>query len=388
MVDNKVITVLGSSYGDEGKGKVVDLLSKDVDIVARCQGGANAGHTIVVGNQTFKLHLIPSGILHEDVVCVIGNGVVINLEGIIKELETLQSQGIDYKDRLLISDKAHIVFQHHISIDERTGGRLGTTKRGIGPTLADKASRTGFRMGDLLDFDDFSIRFREHVLQTQLEIIPNRLSTYPMGVLMKHIDSELLLIKSAFDKIQNCVVDTISYLHNALESGKRVLVEGANALMLDIDFGTYPFVTSSNCSIGGVLTGLGIPPKYIGITNGVVKSYLTRVGTGPMPTELHDEIGEKLLTTGHEYGTTTGRPRRCGWMDLVMLRYSTRINGYTELTLTKLDTLSTFSEIKVCTSYFEEVTTADTKFITTQHFTLPSQTEANSELIPEYRTRY
>ncbi|XP_068618879.1 adenylosuccinate synthetase [Battus philenor] len=345
---NKVTVVLGAQWGDEGKGKVVDLLAVNSDIVCRCQGGNNAGHTVVVDGKEFDFHLLPSGIINSKCTSVIGNGVVIHLPGLFDELKKNEMKGMQgWQERLIISDRAHIVFDLHQQADglqeaEKGKNSLGTTKKGIGPTYSSKATRNGVRIGDLLgDFAIFEEKFRT--------LAAGYKRMFP--ALEVDIESELARYRVFADKIRPLVRDTVTYLHKEIKNGKKVLVEGANAAMLDIDFGTYPYVTSSNCSIGGVCTGLGLPPNVIGEVMGVVKAYTTRVGDGPFPTELHDETGRLLQDRGHEVGVTTKRVRRCGWLDLVVVRYTAMVNGYTSLCLTKLDILDTLKEIKIGVAY-------------------------------------
>ncbi|XP_015597867.1 adenylosuccinate synthetase [Cephus cinctus] len=344
----KVTVVLGAQWGDEGKGKVVDMLATDADIVCRCQGGNNAGHTVVVEGAEFDFHLLPSGIINPECKSVIGNGVVIHLPGLFEELEKNEAKGLkDWKDRLIISDRAHIVFDFHQQVDglqelEKGTQSLGTTKKGIGPTYSSKAARNGLRIGDLLgDFESFSEKFKTLVAFFQ-RMFPS---------LHVDIKAELERYKGYAERIRPLVKETVFFLYQALKDGKKVLVEGANAALLDIDFGTYPYVTSSNCSIGGVCTGLGVPPSTIGEVVGVVKAYTTRVGDGPFPTELMDATGEMLQNRGHEIGVTTKRKRRCGWLDLALLKFTGMVNGYTCICLTKLDILDTLSEIKVAVRY-------------------------------------
>ncbi|XP_046971417.1 adenylosuccinate synthetase [Vanessa cardui] len=346
--NNKVTVVLGAQWGDEGKGKVVDLLAMNSDIVCRCQGGNNAGHTVVVDGKEFDFHLLPSGIINAKCTSVIGNGVVIHLPGLFEELKKNELKGMEgWQKRLIISDRAHIVFDFHQQVDglqeaEKGKNSLGTTKKGIGPTYSSKATRNGIRIGDLLgDYSIFEDKFRT--------LAANYKRMFPS--LELDIETELARYGEYATKIRPMVRDTVLYLHTEIKNGKKVLVEGANAAMLDIDFGTYPYVTSSNCSIGGVCTGLGLPPNLIGDVLGVVKAYTTRVGDGPFPTELHDATGELLQSRGHEVGVTTRRVRRCGWLDLVVVRYTATVNGYTSLCLTKLDILDTLKEIKIGVAY-------------------------------------
>eukprot|EP00980_Cylindrotheca_fusiformis_P005621 scaffold1184_cov132-Cylindrotheca_fusiformis.AAC.42 len=340
--------VLGAQWGDEGKGKLVDMLSQEYDVCARVAGGSNAGHTIVADGVKYKFHLMPSGILNRDATCIIGNGVVVHLPSFLAELDALESQGVDCKDRVFLSDRAHLVFDFHQAVDgvlELSLGRnkIGTTKKGIGPAYASKISRNGVRVGDLKNWDYFEERFRalaEHHLRSfeGLEV---------------DIEGELAFYKSISERINTMTRDTIDLTNQKYGEGKKILVEGANATMLDIDFGTYPFVTSSNPSIGSVLTGLGVSPRKLRGIYGTVKAYCTRVGEGPFPTELDIEegIGHHLATVGHEVGTTTGRARRCGWLDIPQLKYSVAINGFTSLNLTKVDVLTGLSEIQLGTRY-------------------------------------
>lgn len=345
---NKVTVVLGAQWGDEGKGKVVDMLATSADLVCRCQGGNNAGHTVVVEKQEFDFHLLPSGIINPKCKSIIGNGVVIHLPGLFDELEKNETKGlVGWKERLLISDRAHLVFDFHQKVDglqelEKGKLSLGTTKKGIGPAYSSKATRNGIRIADLLgNFELFSEKFA-NLANAYKKIFPD---------LEVDIDSELTRYKDYAERIRPLIVETVSYIHSALRQGKNILVEGANAAMLDIDFGTYPYVTSSNCSIGGVCTGLGLPPSTIGDVVGVVKAYTTRVGDGPFPTEQLNEVGDLLQERGHEYGVTTKRKRRCGWLDIPVLQYTSMVNGYTLICITKLDILDTLEEIKLGVAY-------------------------------------
>lgn len=341
--------ILGSQWGDEGKGKIVDLLSPNYDIIARYQGGANAGHTIVLNQKKFVLHLIPSGILHPHTICVIGNGVVIDPIALMDEINTLEAQNIPVKGRLFISHKAHLIMPYHKLMDlisEKQSSRaIGTTGRGIGPAYIDKFSRIGIRIVDLLDRKAFEDKLRYNL------DIKNQ-------ILRKLYDYEELNVNEIIEKylefddlIDPFIKDTTYLLNNALKEGKNILAEGAQGAMLDVDHGTYPFVTSSNPTIGGAFTGLGVPPNHFRKVIGVFKAYTTRVGNGPFPTELKEATGDLLRTKGNEFGATTGRPRRCGWLDLPQLKYSIMINGITELAITKIDVLSEMKDIKVCTNY-------------------------------------
>ncbi|KAL1703316.1 Adenylosuccinate synthetase [Schizophyllum commune] len=347
--------VLGAQWGDEGKGKLVDILSAEIDVCARCAGGNNAGHTIVVpiGPEkkptTFAFHLLPSGLVNPGCTGLIGNGVVVHLPSFFAELDALQAQGLDCTGRLFVSDRAQLVFDFHQIVDglkevELGGSSIGTTKKGIGPAYSGKASRSGLRVHHLFDHDTFAAKFRR--------LVEGRFKRY--GHFEYDTEGEIERYKQLAERLRPHVIDSVAYIHRAISSGKHVLVEGANALMLDIDFGTYPFVTSSSTTIGGVCTGLGIPPKLIGKTIGVVKAYTTRVGGGPFPTEQLNDVGVHLQEVGREYGTTTGRRRRCGWLDLVVMKHSSLINGYDSLNLTKLDVLDDLAEIKIATKYLYE----------------------------------
>lgn len=344
-----VDVVLGAQWGDEGKGKLVDNLSQNYDVIARVAGGANAGHTIVHQGKKYKFHLVPSGILNPNAVCVIGNGVVVHLPSLLLELDELKRMGVDYEGRILISDRAHMVLDLHQEIDglnelRRGRNKIGTTKKGIGPAYSSKMLRNGVRVGDLRYFDDFCDKLRDQVKFYK--------DNYPD--LEVDADAEIEKYRLIKEYILSFTVDTIEYLNNSFISGKRVLVEGANATMLDIDFGTYPYVTSSNPSIGSVCTGGGISPNRLNGIIGIVKAYCTRVGEGPFPTELHDDVGAHLGSVGAEFGTTTGRPRRCGWLDIPQMRYSNMVNGFTELNLTKLDVLTGLKQVKIGVAYWHQ----------------------------------
>ena len=341
--------VVGTQWGDEGKGKATDLLADDVDYVVRYQGGNNAGHTIIVGDTTLKLHLVPSGVLYPHATPVIGDGVVLDPGVLLEELDELVGQGIDVS-KLKISGNAHLIMPYHRELDrvtERYLGRqkLGTTKRGIGPTYADKAARVGLRVQDLYDMKIFRQKL-DVVLKEKNAILSRVYNRLPM----KAVDIETEYAVYA-ERLRPYIADTTALLHDGLEEGRTVLLEGAQGTLLDLDHGTYPFVTSSNPVAGGALTGAGLGPKHIERVIGITKAYVTRVGSGPFPTELTDAIGEQMTDVGMEYGTTTGRRRRVGWFDAVLARYAARINGLTEHFLTKLDVLSVFPTIKVCRAY-------------------------------------
>lgn len=342
-----VRVIIGAQWGDEGKGKVVDMFAEGIDVVARYQGGANAGHTLVVDGKKYILHLIPSGILHEDVVCVIGNGVVIDPAALMEEINMLKSFGISIEGRLKISHKAHLIMPYHKLLDElrERDQKIGTTGRGIGPAYIDKYNRSGIRIIDLLDRGLLEEKLREGIAQKN-EWFRKMYDAPDLDV--EKIVAEYLDFDQQIDEY---ITDTTSYINEAWRSGKKILAEGAQGALLDIDHGTYPFVTSSSPTSGGVCTGLGLPPTAITDVTGIAKAYCTRVGAGPFPTELEDETGERLRKAGAEFGSTTGRPRRCGWLDLFALRYAAMINGINEIVLTKLDVLNDFEEIKVCTGY-------------------------------------
>ncbi len=340
------LAVLGAQWGDEGKGKIVDLLTPHFSIVARYQGGHNAGHTVYVNGTKFILRLIPSGILHAGVTCVIGNGVVIDPQALFGEIDELTKNGIDVGNRILISDKAHLILPYHRDLDllseARRGERkIGTTSRGIGPAYEDKIARRGIRVGDLENPKGLAQNIRDNVTARNRLVQDNTMDW--KGVL------EQLLTHA--ERMRPMMRDVSVLLDDAMRAGKSILFEGAQGTLLDIDHGTYPYVTSSNASVGGVCTGLGIPPRAIGRVLGVVKAYTTRVGEGPLPTELSGEMGDRLRESGNEYGAVTGRPRRCGWYDAVAVRYGVRINGLDGLALTKLDVLDGVERIDICTSY-------------------------------------
>lgn len=346
--------LIGAQWGDEGKGRVADWLAASADIVARYAGGDNAGHTVYVNDRLFKLHLIPSGILHSGTVCVLGNGMVINPVTLVAEIDRLSEMGVDISpERLFISTRAHLITPAHIALDgaaEKARGdqAIGTTLRGIGPAYLDKAARQGIRAGAMVDQESFADAVHQAV---------ERANVVLQGQSLALLDPETSTLDclNAAERLRPYLRDTSMYLNERLQSGAYVLCEGAQGTMLDIDHGDYPYVTSSSPTVGGALTGLGIGPGYVNRVIGITKAFATRVGGGPMPTELHDAIGDRLRGTGEnfwdEFGTTTGRPRRCGWLDVVMLRYAARLNGFTELFLTKLDILSGFDELKLAVAY-------------------------------------
>ncbi len=341
--------VVGTQWGDEGKGKITDLLAKEADFVVRYQGGNNAGHTVVVGEDTFKLHLIPSGILYPNTVCVIGGGVVIDLEVLFKEIDELQQRGIKVGyENLKVAKTAHVITPYHRLLDgqqeeKRKEERIGTTGRGIGPTYADKIARTGLRVMDLLNAEWIMGRLKAQRWEERLtaEKQPDH----------KQVVADLLALGQ---RVAPHLVDVSQLIFRAHHKGKMILFEGAQGTMLDVDHGTYPYVTSSNPISGGACAGVGIGPNQISEVIGVAKAYVTRVGEGPFPTELKNDTGNLLRERGAEYGTTTGRPRRCGWFDAVVLRHAVRVNGITELVITKLDVLDGMAELKVCNRYLHK----------------------------------
>lgn len=342
--------VVGTQWGDEGKGKIVDILTEEADIVARYSGGANAGHTVVIDNEKFILHLVPTGILHKNKICVIGNGVVIDLEHLFSELDELKKRKINYQGRLLISQNAHLVMPYHKVIEKleeeaRGKSKIGSTGRGIGPAYKDKIARQGIRVIDLFNPKLFQQRV-EWNLQTKDGFL-SQLSKIELSSLRK---KSLDVLKYA-RRIKPLLADVSLFLDQSIKKAKSVLFEGAQGTLLDIDFGTYPYCTSCNTTVGGVCTGLGISPTLIDEVIGVTKAYTTRVGNGPFPTEEKSKQGEILQCEGNEFGATTGRLRRCGWLDLVLLKYSFRINGVSQIALTKLDVLDSFEKIKVCVGY-------------------------------------
>lgn len=344
------IVVVGAQWGDEGKGKIVDLLTESADVVARFQGGHNAGHTVMIKNRQFILHVIPSGILHKGKTCIIGNGVVIDPKALIEEITGLKRRKINVGRNFFISGRAHVIMPYHNVLDgmhEQAKGKqkIGTTGRGIGPTYVDKMNRSGIRMIDLLDSSGFRQKLKANLSEINF-------------LLEKKYNVKKLIVSKVYneymkyaDYLAPFITDTVVLTNSLTAKGKSVLFEGAQGTLLDIDHGTYPFVTSSNACAGGVCTGLGVGPKAIDGVVGIVKAYTTRVGEGPFPTELKDKLGEELRLKGGEYGATTGRARRCGWLDFVSLKHSIRINGFTGIALTKMDVLDGLDTIRVCTSY-------------------------------------
>ena len=341
--------ILGAQWGDEGKGKLVDILSADYDMVVRATGGANAGHTIKIGDKKFIFHLVPSGMLNPGTKALIGNGVVLHLETLLHEISVLEENGISCADRILISDRVHVLFDYHKIIDgmqEDSKGeqKVGTTKRGIGPCYTDKIRRNGIRLHDLLNWEKFESKYRAN-----LEMFKKMYGEFEYDA-----EAELQSHKKYIEKIHSWIVDGAYLIDEALRSGQRLLFEGANGALLDIDHGTYPFVTSSSPTTGGIATGTGVAPRKLTNVIGIMKAYTTRVGAGPFPSELLDDLGQQIRDNGGEYGSTTGRPRRCGWYDAVVGRYSVMINGLTEMNLTKLDVLTGVSTLKIAVSYTYE----------------------------------
>ena len=344
------LVVVGTQWGDEGKGKIIDILAERADIIARFQGGANAGHTVVVGEEEFVFHLIPSGILRAGKQCVIGNGVVIDLKALIEEMDYLKGKGVKIEGNLFISENAHLTMPYHKILDQimdkrRGKGKLGTTGRGIGTTYSDKSARVGIRMIDLLNKETFQQKLEINLEEKNylLEKFYNRERISKEGIL-----EEYLLYT---EKIKDCVTNTSALINQAIDEGKNILFEGAQGTLLDIDFGTYPYVTASNPIAGAVCTGLGIGPTKIESVMGVAKAYTTRVGEGPFPTQFSPEFENGMRLRGKEYGATTGRPRRCGWFDAVVVRHAVRVNGLSNLAITKLDVLDNLEKIKICVGY-------------------------------------
>ena len=391
------IAVLGTQWGDEGKGKIVDMLTPHFSAVARYQGGHNAGHTVYVRGQKFVLHLIPSGILHPGVTCVIGNGVVVDPKALFKEIDELDRMGIAVDGRLRISEKAHVILPYHRELDvlseARRGERkIGTTSRGIGPAYEDKIGRRGIRVCDLLsDPAALQDEVRENVSARNRIIKDSTLDWQPV---FKQLITD-------GERMRPWVSDISLFLSELMQGGHTVMFEGAQATLLDIDHGTYPFVTSSNASIGGVCTGLGVPPRAIGGVLGVAKAYTTRVGEGPLPTELSGALSERLRESGQEYGASTGRPRRCGWYDAVVVRYSARINGLDALALTKLDVLDGLPEVQLCTGYrtpqgivtefpanLRALATAEPVYETLPGWSAPTKGATRMEDLPAEALRY
>jgi len=346
----KNVVILGSQWGDEGKGKIVDLLTDKASLVARFQGGHNAGHTLVIDGQKTALHLIPSGILREHVTCVIGNGVVVAPDALLKEIKMLEERGVQVRDRLKVSGSCPLILGYHIALDQareaaRGNAKIGTTGRGIGPAYEDKVARRALRLGDMANMERFAEKLKE-VLEYHNFALTQYYKTDPVD-----FDKTLAEAKEWAAVLLPMKADVTKILHDAREAGEHILFEGAQGSLLDIDHGTYPYVTSSNTTAGGTATGTGFGPLYLDYVLGITKAYTTRVGSGPFPTELNCEIGQYLGEKGHEFGTTTGRSRRCGWFDAVALRQAVRINSISGICLTKLDVLDGLEEVKICTGY-------------------------------------
>ncbi|VWU51038.1 adenylosuccinate synthetase [Hepatocystis sp. ex Piliocolobus tephrosceles] len=350
VAKGNVVAILGAQWGDEGKGKIIDILSKHSNIICRFNGGANAGHTISVNDVKYALHLLPCGVLYDNIISVLGNCMVIHMKTLINEIKKIDNNILD---RLYLSDKAHILFDIHQTIDSiqeskklKEGKQIGTTKKGIGPCYSSKVSRIGIRLGELKNYENFKIKYNE--------LIGNLMDLYNITEYNK--EDELNQFYTYHIMLKDKIIDVVSFMNKNIDKKKNILIEGANAAMLDIDFGTYPYVTSSSTTIGGIFSGLGIHHKRLNLVIGVVKSYLTRVGCGPFLTELCNATGEYLRKNGHEYGTTTNRPRRCGWLDIPMLLYVKCINCIDVINLTKLDVLSGLKEILLCVNYKNKIT--------------------------------
>lgn len=393
--------LIGAQWGDEGKGRVADWLARQCDVMARYAGGDNAGHTVKVGEREFKLHLVPSGVVHPNVRCILGSGMVINPLRLVEELDMLATQAVDISpQRIHLSVRAHVITPGHLALDgaaERARGSssIGTTRRGIGPAYMDKAARTGLLTGEMRDPERFAAG-----VKTALERA-NALLTRVYG--LEPVDADRLAGEygQAAARLAPYLADTTTLLHDLLDRGQRLLCEGAQGTLLDLDHGHYPYVTSSSATVGGALTGLGIAPQQVTRVVGVAKAYCTRVGNGPFPTELLDATGDRLRDAGHEYGTTTGRPRRCGWLDAVALRYAARVNGLTELVITKLDVLSGLDELKIAVAYQRDnqptdalpLFTPDYERVCPVYEALPGWTEDISaarhlDALPENAQRY
>ncbi len=366
--------LVGIQWGDEGKGKIIDVLTENADMVIRFQGGNNAGHTVEIGDEKFVVHLVPSGIFRPKAQCVIGNGVVVNPIVLTEEMDELKERGISFENRFEVSTRCHLIFKYHSLMDglkeqqRNPGEKIGTTKRGIGPTYADKASRRGIRALEMLDLEKFEKRFRE-----ESEYYNTFFKSYDYELV--NIDEEWVKVKKAAEILRPYIKDTVLTINRAADAGKNILLEGAQGMLLDVDYGTYPFVTSSNTTTGGACTGSGLSPKRINNVVGVMKAYCTRVGEGPFTSELFDEDGKRIAEIGHEFGATTGRPRRCGWFDAVSAKYSCMVNGVDKLAITKLDVLDSFDTIKVCVAYEVDGVRYDD---------MPSDTEEIARAIPVY----
>ncbi|HAK88265.1 MAG TPA: adenylosuccinate synthase [Nitrospiraceae bacterium] len=370
------VVIVGTQWGDEGKGKIVDFLTEKADVVARYQGGNNAGHTVVIKNEKYILHLIPSGVLHKNKKCIIGNGVVIDPAALIEEMDGLKKRGININKNLLISKNANVIMPYHIALDKgnenkKGNKKIGTTGRGIGPSYTDKIARFGIRMMDLLSPEVFKEKLKTNLSAANF-LLENLYKTAPLSE--KEIYKQYM--KYA-ERLAPYIADTDLIINKEITSGKKLLFEGAQGTLLDIDHGTYPFVTSSNTIAGGACTGLGVGPTKIKKVLGVVKAYTTRVGEGPFPTELKDSLGEALRQKGGEFGATTGRPRRCGWLDILILKHAIRINGLTGLAITKLDILDGFDKLKICVGY---------KYKGKRYTEFPKEIDVLNNCTPVYET--
>jgi adenylosuccinate synthase len=371
-----VLVVVGAQWGDEGKGKIIDLLTERADVVARYQGGHNAGHTVVVGTEEFILHLVPSGILHKGKKCVIGNGVVVDPSALLEEMDAMAARGVKFNDSLMISKNAHLIMPYHKALDmasEKLKGnrKIGTTGRGIGPAYSDKINRKGIRMADILDPAVF--RDKLAINTGEANFLLERFYNEPLVQLDQVYEEYLGYAR----RLKKYIADTTLFLNNAISGNKKVLAEGAQGTHLDVDHGTYPFVTSSSPTAGGACTGLGIGPNSVSEVMGIVKAYTTRVGSGPFPTELENKTGELLRARGREYGATTGRARRCGWADTLIIRHAVRVNGMTSAAITKLDVLDTLDELKICVGY---------KYKGKLYEEMPSELAVLEKGVPQYIT--
>ena len=371
------VVIVGAQWGDEGKAKITDMLAESADVVIRCQGGCNAGHTVSHQGNVFKFHLIPSGMLYPNKLCIIGPGTVINPHVLLQEIDTMQARGYSTAN-LRLSDRAHLTLPFHALLDKArenalAGKKIGTTGRGIGPTYMDKVGRNGIRIGDLFAPQSFLTERLTHTLEQ------NKSQLSALAVDIPTISDLQAFCKEIAEQLKPYVCDTVALVHQAIKRDESLLFEGAQGTLLDVDYGTYPFVTSSNATAGGACTGSGVGPSQIDQVIGVMKAYTTRVGEGPFPTELHDHIGKHLLEVGQEFGTTTGRPRRCGWFDSVLARYSTQVNGLTGLAITKIDVMDDLDEIKLCVAYEHRKTKE-------RFHQFPSHITTLAELDPVYET--
>ena len=373
---NKTVVVLGTQWGDEGKGKIVDLLTDQAEAVVRFQGGHNAGHTLVIGGKKTVLHLIPSGILRDNVLCLIGNGVVLSPSALLDEMGKLEASGVPVRSRLRLSPACPLILPYHVALDQareaaKGSAKIGTTGRGIGPAYEDKVARRSVRLGDLMCRDRFATKLRE--VMEYHNFVLTQYFKVPAVDYDKVLDESLQMA----EQLRSMVADVTSLLHSYREQGKRIMFEGAQGSLLDIDHGTYPFVTSSNTTAGGTATGSGFGPLYLDYVLGITKAYTTRVGSGPFPTELFDDVGKHLSSKGNEFGATTGRARRCGWFDAMALRQAVRINSVSGLCLTKLDVLDGLDEVKICIGYTDRQG---------QAVPLPIDAEDYEDLVPVYET--